>query len=1069
MRACQSCALLLVLRGGLLAQPAPVDYLPAIRTVEDFDLVSVPSQLGGETERLTKYTLPASADPALLPPAFQNVARFPFHFEFLKTVFPDKFPGLTIERYLDLVERRATRRYFAGAVSRFRTDAGGFYGFSIFTATGPGELLSAEETRAVYEAFAKVFDLRPLYYAPETAPARAAAGAWRDPGFPVYLGQATQASYQAYTRATGYGRVRVLTLPQFDEANQSGRFTWQDILVLERAPSDIEGVVAGVVTAEPQGELSHVAIRSARRGTPNAYLAGALERFRPLEGKLVKLEVKAAEYAVAEAGLAEAEAFWREHRPKLSEEPRIDPDHAAFDSLDEMDLSGAVVPPEARYGGKASNFARLQRILTGPFEKYRERGFAVPARYYLEFLRSNRMESAVEPGRLVTYEEHLRELLASATFRSDPEARFEALERFREAVEDDGAVDPKLVAGLARRIGEVFGSTGVPVRFRSSSNVEDALEFNGAGLYDSTTACADDDLDLGDGGPSRCDPAQPRERGIARALKKVWASLWSFRAFEEREYYQIQQQKAVMAVLVSAAYLDEQANGVAFTGNPANALDRRYLVTAQTGEESVVSPEPGKTPEKDVLEVEGGVVTRIERVERSSLVPPGQVVLSDAVLRELGALLWRIDREMPVDLGKHDRAEVLFDIELKVEASGELAVKQVRPFLIQASGPPGPVFELEVPSGAAVCGVFVDGRDPRGELEAKSIARLVPGKHPLPTDFPSFPGRLFEEVLHGPGPARAAPAGGGRFRVEVRAEGNGNATYTFRYAETFALPGAEELVLEISFLDFEVRRDGPPPGPKVLDEAFLTDELVMLGVPGEDRTRLVRYSSCSYDALPLWQVRAELEGGDLVELEERYRVPQAGSGPASLVGARVAVAGAVQEARDYWRLVYAAQHHNERVRYWVVLDPPLALPGGGAARIVELNEPQRDRGVQAQAAYLAADFKVLARPQVLCWQKALAGRLGACGFRRGDADSSGGVDLTDAVFLLLHLFQGGPAPACEDASDFNDDGIQDITDAILILTFLFRGVDLSEPPGPYDCGPDPTQDGLAECGDGGCG
>ena len=55
-----------------------------------------------------------------------------------------------------------------------------------------------------------------------------------------------------------------------------------------------------------------------------------------------------------------------------------------------------------------------------------------------------------------------------------------------------------------------------------------------------------------------------------------------------------------MGVLVNRTFIDEAANGVAFTGNPTNPLDRRYIVTVQKGEESVVSPEPGVRAEKNL-------------------------------------------------------------------------------------------------------------------------------------------------------------------------------------------------------------------------------------------------------------------------------------------------------------------------------------------------------------------------------------------------------------------------------------------------------------------------------------
>ena len=80
-------------------------------------------------------------------------------------------------------------------------------------------------------------------------------------------------------------------------------------------------------------------------------------------------------------------------------------------------------------------------------------------------------------------------------------------------------------------------------------------------------------------------------------------------------------------------------------------------------------------------------------------------------------------------------------------------------------------------------------------------------------------------------------------------------------------------------------------------------------------------------------------------------------------------------------------------------------------------------------------------------------------FLRGDADSSGEVNLTDAIYLLGYLFQGVEAPACLDSGDFDDDGRITLTDAILTLNYLFRGgIPPAAPfPGP---GQDPTADGL---------
>ncbi len=80
-------------------------------------------------------------------------------------------------------------------------------------------------------------------------------------------------------------------------------------------------------------------------------------------------------------------------------------------------------------------------------------------------------------------------------------------------------------------------------------------------------------------------------------------------------------------------------------------------------------------------------------------------------------------------------------------------------------------------------------------------------------------------------------------------------------------------------------------------------------------------------------------------------------------------------------------------------------------------------------------------------------------FVRGDADSSGGVNITDVISSLQFLFQGGGVPACLDSADSNDDGAVDISDGIYTLFFLFIGGEAPPPPYPA-AGPDPTSDSL---------
>ncbi|MHC4936989.1 MAG: hypothetical protein ACYTGJ_12315 [Planctomycetota bacterium] len=86
-------------------------------------------------------------------------------------------------------------------------------------------------------------------------------------------------------------------------------------------------------------------------------------------------------------------------------------------------------------------------------------------------------------------------------------------------------------------------------------------------------------------------------------------------------------------------------------------------------------------------------------------------------------------------------------------------------------------------------------------------------------------------------------------------------------------------------------------------------------------------------------------------------------------------------------------------------------------------------------------------------------------FVRGNCNDDIVVDLGDAIFLLNYLFQGGPAPNCDDACDFDDDADLGIPDAVGILNYQFLGGAAPAAPFP-DAGLDPTPgDGFGCNGD----
>jgi len=85
-------------------------------------------------------------------------------------------------------------------------------------------------------------------------------------------------------------------------------------------------------------------------------------------------------------------------------------------------------------------------------------------------------------------------------------------------------------------------------------------------------------------------------------------------------------------------------------------------------------------------------------------------------------------------------------------------------------------------------------------------------------------------------------------------------------------------------------------------------------------------------------------------------------------------------------------------------------------------------------------------------------------FIRGDSNSSGVTDISDAISTLGCLFGGAACPDCLDPADANDDGRLDLSDAVFTLNHLFTGG--SPPPPPYPTpGFDPTTTDEYVCGD----
>lgn len=386
----------------------------------------------------------------------------------------------------------------------------------------------------------------------------------------------------------------------------------REIVVLDAVPEDI-GVVSGIVTATWQTPLSHVNVLSQNRGTPNMALRGAWEHptLRTLEGQWVELCVDSMEWTIRAVSQAEADEWWEAFRPDPLDITPMDTevvdlrvDHDILD-MDGHELSEALALAVPAFGGKASHYGHLSTLGD---EVPVPPAFAVPVHYYDQHMRDNGLYEVVDA------------MLADADFQTDAAVRRDRLSELRDAIED-APMDPDFLDLLLDKLDTDY--PGTRMRFRSSTNAEDVSGFNGAGLYDSESATPGDTSDP-----------------VDQAVKNVWSSLWSFRAYEEREYYSIPHTDIGMAVLVHHSFPDEEANGVAITANiyDTTGLEPAFYVNVQQGEESVVQPDAGVSSDIFVYyhDLPGQPVVYLAH---SSLVEEGETVLSNAQIHALGTAL----------------------------------------------------------------------------------------------------------------------------------------------------------------------------------------------------------------------------------------------------------------------------------------------------------------------------------------------------------------------------------------------------------------------------------------------
>lgn len=440
-------------------------------------------------------------------------------------------------------------------------------------------------------------------------------------------------NYIPFHEAEGYGFFRHMDL---DETPGS-----RDIVLYDALPNSLPRV-GGIITSVIQTPLSHVNLRAIQDDVPNAYIEDPLsiDSIANLLGSYIYYKVENETFQIHPATLDEVNAWYEDLRPSEEQIPIRDLSYTEILPLDEIEFEMS-----SAFGAKCSNVATMRTF--GFPEGTIPDGFGIPFYFYDEFMQFN------------NFYEEAEVMINNPTFITDLNFRIDRLKDFRRDIKD--APMPDWMMDQLQDMHESFPE-GTAVRCRSSTNNEDLPGFSGAGLYTSKTQHLD-------------------EGHISKSVKQVYASMWNFRAYEERDFYRVDHFMAAMGLLCHSNFEEEQSNGVGISIDPIYETENTFYLNTQIGESLITNPDENSIPEEvllyeDPLQGAGFLVLRV-----SNLVEPGELVLDQIYLDQMREYLTTIHEEFAVLYDVVGAEGFAMDIEYKVTAQDQLIIKQARPWV----------------------------------------------------------------------------------------------------------------------------------------------------------------------------------------------------------------------------------------------------------------------------------------------------------------------------------------------------------------------------------------------------
>jgi hypothetical protein len=641
-------------------------------TLPEEPFLSVPDNFSPDAIRWVKFTVLLSEPETVY---FQDSTAYSFHYEFASEHIPE-FEGMTRQEFDAVTLSTAGQRAILGAVL-VPGDSLRYPEYAVQLVVN--DAMHPELARRIVEsvqASVHVSEPRRTLYFPNPAQMLCAPeheSFFAEHDLPIGSVDRWLVGDACYAPGWAIGRLVKLAASEVAEAYLDGSLRPEDILLLtDPAPAELP-FVAGVLTLAPSTPNSHSAILARSYGVPFAYLRReeAAARAEALVGKQVvvstKVELSSGDCAVRFIDVDALSAVERAEIEALSVPPPIELAPKRASGAFTISTEGLLPTDIDRVGGKAAHFGVLA---AGSPDFVPTPSFAISFDAWDAF-----MDQPAPDGAAGTLRDEIARRLEPFAWPADLAALATALDGVVELIRD--AEVPAEVQAAVEEALEPFDPM-VRIRFRSSTNVEDSATFTGAGLYDSATGCFADNLDEDSAGPSLCNPEETSERGVFRAIKRVYSSFYAQNAYFQRLRRGVKEEDVAMGVLVHYSVPDptELANGVA-TLTVESPESRKVDLVTQLGAVSVTNPDGSARPE--TVRVERYETSDyLQTVEWSSLVALGDHVLSwESDYRTLMDELNAVADEYARVTGRSPPFSLDFEYK-KIEGSG-LSLRQVRP------------------------------------------------------------------------------------------------------------------------------------------------------------------------------------------------------------------------------------------------------------------------------------------------------------------------------------------------------------------------------------------------------